>query len=299
MFVGEIPVERILPILDQAIATVGMGALERLGVSRNTMQRIRRQETITFGLADKIVTAVDPNLWHTELADCAREQPSRRPPPRKRSHLSESQIRAAYKLHCSGLAVTEIAKRAWRQHNYASADSCARALVKLFHNRNMIPVLPKDQNRKIPLADVPMIYARYQAGASLTALGGDLWERYAYRDARGCSRAIARAFRSAGFRLRGRSEAVATWRQAHRFSDGRGLITEADVGVIEIRYRNGESLREIADTIWREANYSSREVCRSSIQRRLMARGFRLRTHSETMRLARRRHRASYLKKAA
>jgi len=138
---AKIPAERLRPYLGNAVERWGgrgkfAAAHSHLGVHEKMVWTVMsgKNEMITMDTADRLVTAIDPLLWHNELSDLlpGKQQPTR---PNGRLRMSEVELRRLNELHVNGVTLHELGEHIWEQHGYRSAVSAASCLRQAFDRR--------------------------------------------------------------------------------------------------------------------------------------------------------------------
>lgn len=59
-------------------------------------------------------------------------------------------------------------------------------------------------------------------------------------------------------------------------------MTDAELEAVHVLYRNGHTIRQIAEGIWSDFGYASAETCRRSLYKSLRANGYAVRTLRES-----------------
>jgi hypothetical protein len=278
-----IPVERILPILDRAEEMHSPEALAARGINQRQIYRIRNESRdVSLRVADLIVTAVDPTLWHTELSDllpASRAHQVGGPQLDRRAKLPAALLGELHMLHTQGgLTLYEIGRLVWRKYGYASPESAASALKQRFLTHGLL-VYPRERgscrrrpSRKLTEAQIRATQTLYETGMSFDQIGKLIWEKYGYPSARGASRSVYRYFVSRGFPRRNRREQNRKLKAKH-------------IQLAIARYERGESITEIAADLWRDCGYTNAHSCATCLYKSLRALGVPLRDRGEALRL--------------
>lgn len=290
----QIPAERLRPFLERALeehgsidafcSWAGEGVYPRL-----VWRTLNEVEHVTFDVADALVVAIDPMLWHRQLADLLPALPRHGTgKTMTRRRLDDDAVRQIHAyLAAFDVRVSHVTEMNWGRWGYGSERSCHASLCAHMQRLGLRAppegrprVQPKrrgnarvDAQRasaKMNERQVRAAHALYLSGRSLDELGSMLWERFEYASSTTCADCLRLQFVSFGLPVRRRG--------------GVRKTSEEQLDMAVRLYESGRSTRDIADRYWREFGYRSQASAWSALKVALRSRGV-MRSRSEAGRL--------------
>lgn len=283
-----VPTRVLRPIVEEYLAETGTGQeafSSALGLHESRLRHaLYDQKSVTIGLADRIVTEIDPSLWDLDQR-LARYAPTIGRKNGKEPDLPLGKKIPARKLEAisllnsrAGMRLEDIGAATYRQLGFPSAYSCYRAISVQLRALGL-PIAKGGNPRVLRLTDEQLAEAidLYVSGKSVSAIV----EAKAAEWSTGWSphtlgNALRRAF---GDRMRTRSEAGAARALGH---------SRIETFLPEVRalYEAGWSVDRIARERSEGWGYRSWYTCRSAILTAFRRHGDAKRGRAEVNRLA-------------